>query len=410
MEGLGTVIVGAGQAGGEVASALRQFGYQGSITLVGDEPYPPYRRPPLSKAYLSGDVTLESLYLKPTAAYQKVNIECRFGVGVERIDREQKRLHLFDGSKLGYEQLVLATGGRARRLALPGAEHPNVFYIRTVHDIELLRAEFQQGARLAVIGGGYVGLEAASVGIKKGLTVTVIEAAERVLSRVTAPQLSAFYERVHRAHGVDLRTGVGVRELEGAERVEALRLSDGERIPVDLVVVGIGLIPNAELAEAAGLTVGNGIVVDAHGRTSDPSIYAAGDCALHENTFYGRHMRLESVPNASEMARLVAGNICGKDVRFAAVPWFWSDQYNLKLQMVGLSQGYSEIAIRGDIHGESFTVFYLHDHAVIAADAVNRPPDFVAAKRLVAERHRVSVQQLADESAPLKNLFAATSR
>jgi len=407
MENAGTIIIGAGQAGGEAASSLRQLGYTKPITLIGDEAFPPYRRPPLSKAYLAGEATRESLFLKSPEAWQKAAIDGRFGVGVERIDRANKQVHLYDGTALAYENLVIATGGRARRLALPGAEHANVFYVRTIQDAERLSDEFKPGAKLAVIGGGYIGLEAASVGIQKGLRVTVIETAERVLARVAVPALSAFYERVHRSHGVDLRTGAGVRALEGKERVEAVVLGDGTKVEVDLVIVGIGLIPNIELAEAAGLQVGNGIVVDAHGRTSDPSIYAAGDCALHENLFYGRHLRLESVPNAIEMGRLVAANIAGKETTYAAVPWFWSDQYALKLQMVGLSQGHTEIAVRGDMDGNSFIVFYLRDGEIIAADAVNRAQEFMLAKRLVGERRHVEAARLSDESAPLKALFAA---
>lgn len=402
MTDAGVVIVGGGQAGCEVATALRQNAYAGPITLIGDEGYLPYRRPPLSKAFLSGDVTLESLYVKPAATYEKANIACRLGVSVESISRAERSLRLFDGEVVPYSDLVLATGGRARRIVLSGAELPNVHYIRTIDDILKLQHDFKPGARMAVVGGGYVGLEAAAVGIKSGLQVTVIEALDRVLARVTAPQLSEFYQRFHRSKGVDLRTGVGVHAFEGDERVVAISLANGERLEVDLVIVGIGQIPNTELAEAAGLEVGNGIVVDASGRTSDPNIFAVGDCALIENEFYGRHLRLESVPNAMESGRVVAANLCGKPIKYAAVPWFWSDQYDLKLQMVGLSQGYTEIVIRGDIAADSFVAFYLQDGVVISADAVNRPQEFMVSKKLVAERMRVLPEVLADESQPLK--------
>lgn len=403
------LIVGAGQAGGELATILRQQGFTGSIKLIGDEPYVPYRRPPLSKAFLSGDATLESLFIKPQAVYDKNNIECLFGTGVETVDREAHSVRLYDGTSIEYGTLVLATGGRPRRLSLPGADHPNVHYVRTIADILHLKSQFEPGKRLVIIGGGYIGLEAASVGIKKGLKVTVIEAMPRVLARVTAPEISAFYERVHRARGVDLRTGVGVHAFEGDATVDAVVLADGTRIEADIVIAGIGLIPNTELAEAAGIAVANGIVVNLQTRTSDPDVFAIGDCTQHENAFFGRSMRLESVPNAIEQARVAASVITGKPAEYNAVPWFWSDQYELKLQMVGLSQGFEQIVVRGDINGESFSAFYLKDGVVISADAVNRPQEFMVAKKLVADRIKVDASQLADEGFVLKSLLQATA-
>jgi len=403
----GVVIIGAGQAGSEVATSLRQQGFADPISLIGDEPYLPYRRPPLSKAFLAGDVALESLFIKSQATYDKLKINCRTGIGVESIDRAERQLRLYDGTLVAYDRLVLATGGRARHLSLQGAEFANVHYIRSVEDILRLRAGFTSGARLVIIGGGYIGLEAASVGVKKGLLVTVVEALPRVLARVAVPELSAFYERLHRNHGVDVRTGVGVHGFEGHSRVETVVLADGQRLAVDLVVVGVGLIPNTELAEAAGLEVQNGVVVDAAGCTSDPSIYGAGDCTFHENTFYGRRHRLESVPNALEQARVVASNLCGKAAAYAAVPWFWSDQYDLKLQMVGLSEGHDRLVIRGKLDDAHFIAFHLKEGIVISAQAVNRAQDFIIAKRLVAERVSVVAERLADEAAPLKDLIAA---
>ncbi|MGH8443624.1 MAG: NAD(P)/FAD-dependent oxidoreductase [Solimonas sp.] len=400
------VIVGAGQAGGELASALRQQGYTGSIVLLGDEPYVPYRRPPLSKTFLSGDATLESLFIKTEAVYEKHQIDCRFGIGVESVDRTAKRLRLYDGTTLEYGKLALTTGGRPRRLSLPGANHANVHYVRTIADIIALKAQFEAGKKLVIIGGGYIGLEAASVGIKKGLDVTVVEALPRVLARVTAPEISAFYERIHRGRGVKLHTGVGVHGFEGQNSVEAVVLADGTRLAADIVIAGIGLIPNTELAEAAGLAIDNGIVVDRFAQTSDPDIYAAGDCTNHENLFFDRRMRLESVPNAMEQGRVAAAAIAGKPVPYNAVPWFWSDQYELKLQMVGLSQGYEQLVIRGELNGESFSAFYLKDGVVISADAVNRPQEFMVAKKLVADRIKVDAAQLADETFILKTLIA----
>jgi 3-phenylpropionate/trans-cinnamate dioxygenase ferredoxin reductase subunit len=405
----GLVIVGAGQAGGDLTGALRAGGYKGAITLIGDEPYAPYRRPPLSKAFLSGEATLESLYLKPSEAYVRLGIDCRYGIGVERIERDKNAIRLYDGTLVPYEYLVLATGGRPRRLSLPGANHANVHYIRSIEDILRLKPQLLPNKRLLIVGGGYVGLEAASIGIKQGLQVSLVESLDRVLARVTAPELSGFYERAHRRRGVEMITGTGVHAFEGDPEVNAVVLSDGRRLSVDLVIVGIGMIPNTELADTAQLQVHNGIVVDAFTRTEDPRIFAIGDCCNHENVFLQRRLRLESVPNATEQARVCAASIGGNPVPYAAVPWFWSDQYDLKLQMVGLSAGYDELIIRGDMEKESFCALYLRDGILISADAVNRPSDFMSAKRMVAERMPVSATQLRDESINLKSL-ATSSR
>jgi 3-phenylpropionate/trans-cinnamate dioxygenase ferredoxin reductase subunit len=402
----GVVIVGAGQAGGELTGALRQSGYSSTITLIGDEPYPPYRRPPLSKAFLADEATIDSLFLKSPDAYLRQKIDCRYGIGVESVDRDDRSVRLFDGTVVPFKVLVLATGGRPRRLSLPGANHPNVHYVRNIDDIVRLKAQFLPGKRLLIIGGGYIGLEAACVGIKKGLKVTLVEALPRVLARVTAPELSAFYERAHRARGVEILTGVGVHAMEGDPEVDAIVLSDGGRLSVDLVIVGIGLIPNTELADAAHLAIADGIIVDGSARTSDPDIYAIGDCSNQDNGFLGRRVRLESVPNAAEQARVCAAAICGKPLPHNTVPWFWSDQFDLKLQMVGLSQGYDRIAIRGNVLNESFCAFYLLNGRIIAVDAVNRPQEFMLAKRLVAERSKVEWPQLEDDTLPLKSLLS----
>ncbi len=402
-----TIIVGAGQAGCDMTSALRQLGYTGKIILIGDEPALPYRRPPLSKAYLSGDIGEEALYIKPQATYTKQDVEVRTGVQVTAIDRQAHTVTLSNGETLHYDKLALTTGGHARRLPLPGAEKPNVHYVRTLEDIKRMKEQFKPGARLVIIGGGYIGLEAASVGIKKELKVTLVEALPRLLARVTGPELSQYYDGVHRSHGVDIRLGAGVQALEGdGELVEAVVLQDGTRIPADLIIVGIGLIPNTQLAEQAGLDVDNGVIVDLYAQTSDPDILAAGDCTNHDNGFLGRRLRLESVPNASEQARVAAANICGQKVPHAGVPWFWSDQYDLKLQMVGLSQGYEQVVIRGSMEANNFSAFYLKDGVVISVDTVNRPQDFMIGKKLVAARMKVDPAVLADESVVLKTLVA----
>lgn len=402
-----TIIIGAGQAGGDLATALRQSGYAGRIVLIGDEAAVPYRRPPLSKAFLSGDIAEEALYIKSREAYAKHDIELLTGVRVESIDRAAHTVTLSDGQTLSYDKLAITTGGRARRLPLPGAERPNVHYVRTIEDIARLREQFKQGNRLVIVGGGYIGLEVAAVGIKKGLNVTLVEAMPRLLARVTGPELSQYYDQVHRRHGVDIRLGAGVRELEyDDQQVKAVILQDGTRVPADLLIVGIGLIPNTELAEKAGLAVDNGVLVDLYAQTSDPDVVAAGDCTNHDNGFLGRRTRLESVPNASEQARVAAASICGQRVPHASVPWFWSDQYNLKLQMVGLSQGYDQVVVRGSMSADSFVAFYLQGGTVIAVDSVNRAPDFMVGKKMVAARLRADPAVLADESVALKTLVA----
>lgn len=403
----GVVIIGAGQAGADASTALRQQGYVGSITMIGEESILPYRRPPLSKTFLLGEASEDELLLKPLETYQKFNIDCHLGIRVESIDRPNKTVQLADGSVMSYEHLILATGGQARRLNIPGAHHANIHYIRSVPDILRLRKDMLAGRRLIIVGGGYVGLEVAAVARKLELDVTVVEAMPRVLARVTAPELSAFYEQAHRGRGVNVLTGCGVRAFIGEAQVEYVELDDGRRLEADLVIVGIGLVPGIELAQQCELDVAEGaIAVDAHTRTSDPNIFAVGDCTLHENLFYkDRRLRLESVPNASEQARVAAANICGNNSTYNSVPWFWSDQFDLKLQMVGLSQGYNQLVIRGRMEEESFIAFYLKDGVVISADAVNRPQDFMFAKKLVALGIPVDANQLSDCNLSLKSLL-----
>ncbi len=403
------IIVGAGQAGGETASELRKQGFAGRIVLVGDETHVPYRRPPLSKAYLSGTATEESLYILPPAGMEKARIEFIGGMRAVRIDRAARQLHLSDGRKLAYDKLVLATGGRARTLSLPGADRPNVFPLRSIADVRrCIRALPGPGKSAVIIGGGFIGLEVAASLRKLDLQVTVLEGLPRVLARVTIPEISAFFERVHREAGVDLRTGVQIAAFEGEALVTGhALLGDGSRIAADFILAGIGQLPNTELAETAGLVVDNGIVVDEHTRTSDPDIYAAGDCANHPNEFYGCRLRLESVQNAMEQGRVVASGLLGKPQPYNVVPWFWSDQYDLKLQMVGLSAGFDRMVLRGDLNARAFAAFYLKEGRLIAADTMGRPQDFMFAKKLVAMRAVVDPQQLADETVSLKTLLPA---
>lgn len=404
-------VIGAGHAGGELAFGLRQQGYAGPLTIIGEEAHLPYQRPPLSKAYLKGECAATALCLRQPAAYEKANIGLLLSRRVERIDRARKQLVLDDGRELSYSKLGLATGGRARRLSIDDAARAertaNFHYLRTIDDVNAIRAHFVAGKRLVVIGGGYIGLEVAASAIARDVNVTVLEALPRVLARVTAPQLSEFYEQVHRNAGVDVRTNVEVTGLEfnaAGDAVTAVHCTGGLVIPADFVVVGIGLLPNTELAQAAGLEVDNGIVVNEQAVTSDADIVAAGDCTNHPSVFCGRRVRLESVPNAVEQARVAAAYLAGKPRTYDAVPWFWSDQYDLKLQMTGLSQGYDQLVLRGAMQNKSFTAFYLKDGRLIACDAVNRAQEFMVAKRMVAACQAFDPATLADESVPLKTL------
>ncbi|MGH6800978.1 MAG: NAD(P)/FAD-dependent oxidoreductase [Methylocella sp.] len=402
-------IIGGGQAGGEVATLLRQNRFEGRIVLVGEEEYLPYMRPPLSKAFLAHEVGKDALIYKAAVAYEKARVEVRLGVRVVAIDRRAKTLLIKGCAPLHYDKLVIATGGRARELTVPGAGLRNIFYLRTIADVEALQPLMEAPRCLVIVGGGYIGLEAAAVAVKRGLAVTVLEGAPRVLARVTAPALSKFYERIHREAGVDICTGVAVSGfIAGGEDggVGAVACTGGQSFAADFVLIGIGLIPNVELAEQAGLGVDDGVVVDAASRTGDPDIYAIGDCAMHaHHGFLRRKIRLESVPNALEQARAAAASIAGRPIPAATAPWFWSDQYDLKLQMVGFSDGYEELAIRGSMEASSFIAFYLKEGQVIAADSVNRLGEFMAAKRIVGERMEVAAARLADESAPLKSLL-----
>jgi 3-phenylpropionate/trans-cinnamate dioxygenase ferredoxin reductase component len=400
------VIVGAGQAGGECAIQLKKLGYPGRVLVVGEEPHIPYKRPPLSKAYLAGEAKLDTLQLMPRASFDKLGIELMPDTRVTAIDRARRSLKLAGGLDLPYDKLVLATGSRARELNLPGAQRTNVLALRTIADVDRIRERLAPGTRVTIIGGGFIGLEVAAICAKLKAKVTVLEGMPRVLARVTVPQVSAFFERVHREAGVDLRTGAQIAALEGEPEVTRVDLADGTRVDTELIIVGIGIVPNVELAQAAGLAVDNGIVVDEHTRTADPDILAAGDCTSHPNDFLGRRVRLESVQNAMEQARACAATLLGRDEPYRAVPWFWSDQYDLKLQMAGLSAGFDQCIVRGDLaRGRSFAAFYLRDGHLIAADTVSRPADFMFAKKLVAARLKLDPAALADERVPLRSLL-----
>jgi 3-phenylpropionate/trans-cinnamate dioxygenase ferredoxin reductase subunit len=398
------VIVGAGQAGAQAAITLRQQGYTGAVTLIGEEGYVPYERPPLSKSFLAGDSALEKMFMRAPEFYAEHAIDLRLNTSAASIDRAAKTVRLSDGATLAYDKLVLATGGRVRRLDVPGSNLPQVKYLRTIADVLDYRDELRPGTRLAIVGGGYIGLEVAAVAVKRGCAVTVLEAMPLVLNRVVAPELSRFYQDVHAAAGVTIVTSAGVGGFEARGPAIDVACAGGRRFAADLVIVGIGIAPNVELAAAAGLAVDNGIVVDAFAATADPDVLAAGDCTNHPNATAGGRVRLESVQNALSQGKTAALSILGQRVPYDEIPWFWSDQYDLKLQMTGLSRPGDRVVIRGSMAERKFSVCYLRNGALVACHAVNQAKDFIQSKKLIAARAVVDPSRLADASLPLKDL------
>lgn len=401
------VIVGAGHAGAQCAIALRQNGFAGSIALIGREREPPYERPPLSKEYFAREKSFERLYIRPPAFWEEKRVDLQLATEVIALDPAAKQLTFADGSHLGYGELVWATGGDPRALVCPGADLAGVHAIRTRADCDQLMAEIDGGVRnIAVIGGGYIGLEAAAVLTKMGCHVTLLEALPRVLARVAGPELSAFYESVHRAQGVDLRTAVTVTALVGEGRVFGVELDDGTVVPADAVIVGIGIVPAVGPLLAAGAGGSNGVLIDDHCRTSLPDIYAIGDCAAFACDYAeGMVVRVESVQNANDQANCVARALCGQPGRYHAFPWFWSNQYDLRLQTAGLSVGYDRTVVRGDPADRAFSVVYLKQGKVIAIDCVNLAKDFVQGRKLVEAGACPDLDRLADASIALKDLI-----
>ncbi len=402
------VIAGAGHAGGSAAAMLRQLGWQGPITLVGEEPIPPYQRPPLSKAWLKGEATAESLALRPESFYAGASIDLRLGVRVVALDRAARTVTLSDGGLLLYDHLILALGARARRLPLAGTDLSGVLELRTAADADRLQAALKPGARMAVIGGGYIGLEAAASARALGAEVTIIERENRVLARVACPILSDFFQSFHRAQGVVITVDAQVAALEGHDgKVSSVRLGDGRLIPCDVALVGVGAVANEELARDAGLSCDGGIVVDLTARTDDPAIFAIGDCTRRPLPLYDRIGRLESVPNALEQAKQAASLICGKPPPAPEVPWFWSDQYDLRLQIAGMPFDATDIVVRGDLQGGKFALFHLTaDGTVQAVEAVNASTEFMGGRRIIARRKRLTRAEIEDMSVSMQQLAA----
>ncbi|MBE0455112.1 NAD(P)/FAD-dependent oxidoreductase [Roseovarius autotrophicus] len=398
----GVVVIGAGQAGATLVAKLRGEGHDGAITLIGEEPVPPYQRPPLSKKYLLGDMALERLYLRPESYYAEAGIDLRTGARVTGIDRGAREV-VIGAERLGYAHLVLATGSVPRRLPPAiGGDLAGVHVVRTLADVDAMAPGFVAGAKVLIVGGGYIGLEAAAVAAARGMDVVLIEMADRILKRVAARETSDYFRALHGRHGVDIREGVGLERLSGEGRVRGARLSDGSEIGVDMVIVGIGIAPATGLAEAAGLVIENGIAVDELGRTSDPVIWAAGDCASFP--YKGGRLRLESVPNAIDMADCVAGNIMGRAVPYVPRPWFWSDQYDVKLQIAGLNAGFDRVVTRA-AEG-AFSVWYYEGTMLRAVDAMNDPRAYMVGKRLIEAGQSADPSLVADPGVDLRVLLA----
>ena len=399
------VVVGGGQAGASLVAKLRSEGFEGDITLIGAEPVPPYQRPPLSKAYLLGDMSLERLFLRPLDWFAENNITLKLDTRVVEIDSNARSITLSNGETVAYDKLALTTGSHPRTLpAAIGGSLEGVYTVRDLKDADTMAPEFEPGRRVLIIGGGYIGLEAAAVAAKKGLDVTLVEMADRILQRVAAPQTSEFFRNLHRSHGVDIREGVGLERLNGTDRVESASLTDGSTLDVDFVIVGVGIVPATALAESAGVTVENGIKTNGFSQTSDPNIFAAGDCATLE--FKGQTIRLESVGNAIDQAENAARNMLGQNETYVPKPWFWSDQYDCKLQIAGLNIGYDAVYVKDNGEGAR-SHWYYKEGQLIAVDAMNDPRNYMVGKRLIEMGKNADPKVITDPETDMKALLKA---
>lgn len=401
------VIVGAGQAAAQAIDTLRRRGHTGPITLVGDEPFLPYQRPPLSKKYFAGTLERDRLFIRHATFYAEHRVDLRLGRRATRIDRAARRVTLDDGAELAWDTLVIATGSRARQVTVPGSDLGGIHYLKRLADADRLREDARPGRRAVIVGGGYIGLEVAATCRELGVEVTVLEMADRVMARVVCEPVSRYYEAEHARHGVDIVLQSRLQEFlparGDATRVGAVLCEDGSEFAADFVVVGVGVLAEDQLARDAGLECGNGIVVDEHCRSSDPGIYAIGDCSFHPSRHYGTRLRLESVDNAFEQANTAALNILGTPTVHDKVPWFWSDQYHHKLLIVGLSQGHDQVVLRGDPASHAFSACYLRGGELIAIDTINSAKDQMAARKLIAAHARPDPARLADPAIALKD-------
>ena len=391
----------------QICDSLRKGGYAGPLVLIGEESSLPYQRPPLSKKFLTGTVDADRLLFRPADFYVKNDVDLRLGQRVCAIDRQQRTLTLDDGGTLTYSKLALATGSRVRTLSCPGADLDGVYYIRTLDDGKSLCERLTHAERIVVIGGGFIGLEVAAIARELDKSVVVIEATDRLMARAIPPILSDFYASLHRERGVGLFLGQGVKEIRRDGDMLSLETDAGTVEHADTIVVGIGIVPNVEIAEHSGLACRNGIIVDARSVTDDPDIVAAGDCTMHYNGFLAREIRLESVQNAVDQAKVAAASLCGQDKTYAVVPWFWSDQYDVKLQMAGIGQPHEEYVVRGTIGPDGFSIFYFNEGALLGADSVNRPADHMACRKLLAKGIAIGPEQVGDPAFDLKQAAQA---
>jgi 3-phenylpropionate/trans-cinnamate dioxygenase ferredoxin reductase subunit len=398
------VIIGAGHAGGRAAQALRAADFGGRVVLIGDETHEPYERPPLSKELIVTDAGLEKVRLHERGWYDEQNIELVTGNAAAAIDPDGHTIRLADGASVPFSKCMLATGARVRELPVEGADQSGVFYLRTMEDSEAIRSRLGEGVNVVVIGGGFIGLEMAGSASKRGCNVTVLEGADRIMGRSVAPEIGEWFAAMHRAQGVDLRLGVGIERIEGDGNVSGVALSGGESVAADIVVIGIGIIPNTVLADAAGLNVDNGIVVDARGQTSHPDIFAAGDVANQPNAFAGRRLRLESYQNAQDQAQAVARNMMGGDEAYEDSLWVWSDQHDTNLQMTGVPDQWDELVWRGDVDAGAFMVFYLNQGRIVAVNTVNNGREMRPAQRLMQSGKTFSAAALSDPEVKLLKL------
>lgn len=401
------VIIGASHAGSSLATALRKEGWQGPIIVLGDETILPYHRPPLSKGLLLGEKTVDQIEIFKPAVYEKANIKFRLGVSAEKIDRTNKTVVLNSGEILLYDKLALCTGARVRKLDIPGSQLKGVHYLRTLADAQAIQAEIKPGKKAVIVGGGYIGLETAASLRKLGMEVTVLEMMNRILERITAAELSAYYSNLHKRHGVNIIVNAQALALRGSDRVQQVVCNENHTLDADMVIIGIGVIPNTELAADAGLEVGNGVIVDELAQTSDPDIVAVGDCTHHPNDLLGYRLRLESVPNAMEQAKTAAATLCGQCKPYHTLPWFWSDQYNIKLQIAGMNRGYERVVIRGIPETDQFVVWYMKNSQVLAADCINSPREFMVAKKIIANKVQMRDSDLENTEVDLSKLISA---
>ncbi|MBA55068.1 MAG: pyridine nucleotide-disulfide oxidoreductase [Pseudomonadales bacterium] len=401
------IIIGASHAGAQLATSVRKEGWEGRILVIGDEPIAPYHRPPLSKAFLMKEKTADQLEIFKPSVYEKAGVEFKLNARVSKIDRAGKSITLDSGETLPYTKLALCTGARVRKLDIPGGDLPGVHYLRDLADSEAIQGSVKEGGKAVIVGGGYIGLETAASLRKLGMDVTVLEMMHRVLERVTAPELSEYYTKLHQGHGVKIITDAQAQAILGDGRAQQVQCNNDLTLDADLVIIGIGVIPNTELAADAGLEIENGIVVDEFACTQDPDIVAAGDCTFHPNDVLGYRLRLESVPNAMEQAKTAAASICGKQKAYHALPWFWSDQYDIKLQIAGFNRGYDRVVLRGNPDSNQFVAWYLQGDKILAADCINSAKEFMQAKKIIGEQLSISVEDLANSENDLVALVKA---